>query len=56
MVGAGGIERDRARFEINLDAAQSANLNVGERLLMIAQIVIEQSLGRSTASGCQASR
>lgn len=34
------VEDDKIRFDINLDAAQSARLKVGSRLLFLAQVVI----------------
>ena len=35
--------KNQVRFDINLDAAQSARLKIGSRLLLMAQIVIGQS-------------
>ncbi len=48
FLGAGGmicfrIVKNQVRFDINLDAAQSARLKIGSRLLLMAQIVIGQS-------------
>jgi hypothetical protein len=48
FLGEGGMicfrnEKDRIRFDINLDAARTASLKVGSRLLMMAQIVIGQA-------------
>jgi YfiR/HmsC-like len=48
FLGEGGMicfrsDKDRVRFDINLDAARTASLKVGSRLLMMAQIVIGQA-------------
>ena len=46
FLGAGGmicfvLEDNKVRFEINLDAAESAKLKIGSRLLILAQSVGE---------------
>jgi hypothetical protein len=48
FLGAGGmicfvLEDNNVRFEINLDAAASAKLKIGSRLLILAQTVIGES-------------
>ena len=48
FLGAGGmicfrLEDNKVRFDINLDAAQSAGLKIGSRLLVLAQMVIGES-------------
>lgn len=48
FLGAGGMicfvrEDNNVRFEINLDAATSAKLKIGSRLLILAQTVIGES-------------
>ncbi len=48
FLGAGGmicfvLEDKNVRFEINLDAAASARLKIGSRLLILAQTVIGES-------------
>jgi len=48
FLGAGGMicfrmVKNQVRFDVNLDAAQSAKLKIGSRLLLLAQIVIGQS-------------
>jgi hypothetical protein len=45
FLGAGGmicfrLEANKVRFDINLDAAESARLKIGSRLLFLAQIVL----------------
>jgi len=45
FLGAGGmicfrVENNKVRFDINLDAAESARLKIGSRLLFLAQIVL----------------
>lgn len=45
FLGAGGmicfrVEGNKVRFDINLDAAESARLKIGSRLLFLAQIVL----------------
>jgi YfiR/HmsC-like len=45
FLAAGGmicflLQENKVRFEINLDAAQSAGLNIGSRLLVLAQNVV----------------
>lgn len=47
FLGAGGMicfrmVKNQVRFDINLDAANSAKLKIGSRLLLLAQIVIGQ--------------
>jgi hypothetical protein len=34
------LQENKVRFEINLDAAQSAGLKIGSRLLVLAQNVV----------------
>jgi hypothetical protein len=51
FLGTGGMIRfllqdDKVRFEINLDAAKSANLRISSRLLILAQNVLQESRGR----------
>jgi hypothetical protein len=48
FLGAGGmicfvLEDNNVRFEINLDAAASAKLKIGSRLLILAQTVVGES-------------
>jgi hypothetical protein len=48
FLGAGGmicfrLEDNKVRFDINLDAAQSAGLKIGSRLLFLAQMVIGEN-------------
>ena len=50
FLGAGGmicflLEENKVRFEINLDAAESAKLKIGSRLLILAQNVVGESQG-----------
>jgi hypothetical protein len=50
FLGSGGmigfvLDQNNVRFEINLDAAESANLKIGSRLLLLAQTVVGQSRG-----------
>jgi hypothetical protein len=40
------VEDNKVRFEINLDAADSANLKIGSRLLILAQRVVGESRGK----------
>jgi hypothetical protein len=40
------LEENKVRFEINLNAADSANLKIGSRLLILAQRVVGESHGR----------
>jgi hypothetical protein len=40
------LEENKVRFEINLDAADSANLKIGSRLLILAQRVVGESHGK----------
>jgi YfiR/HmsC-like len=40
------LEENKVRFEINLNAADSANLKIGSRLLILAQRVMGESHGR----------
>ena len=48
FLGAGGmicfvLEQNNVRFQINLDAAEAANLKIGSRLLILAQSVMSES-------------
>jgi hypothetical protein len=40
------LEENKVRFEINLEAAESANLKIGSRLLLLAQNVVKESQGK----------
>jgi hypothetical protein len=40
------LEENKVRFEINLDAAESAKLKIGSRLLLLAQNVVKQGQGK----------
>ena len=40
------LEENKVRFEINLEAADSAKLKIGSRLLILAQNVVEESQGK----------
>jgi hypothetical protein len=40
------LEANKVRFEINLNAADSAKLKIGSRLLILAQHVVGESKGR----------
>ena len=40
------LEGNKVRFEVNLDAAESANLKIGSRLLVLAQRVVGESHGK----------
>ena len=40
------LQENKVRFEINLDAAESANLKIGSRLLLLAQNVVKESQGK----------
>jgi hypothetical protein len=40
------LEQDRVRFEINLNAAESARLKIGSRLLVLAERVVGESHGK----------
>jgi hypothetical protein len=40
------LEENKVRFEINLDAAESAKLKIGSRLLLLAQNVVKESQGK----------
>jgi hypothetical protein len=51
FLGAGGmigllLKDSKVRFEVNLDAAQSANLKIGSRLLILAQNVTGANRGK----------
>ena len=51
FLGAGGmvcflLDEDRVRFNINLDAAESAGLKIGSRLLLLAQNVVGERKGK----------
>jgi YfiR/HmsC-like len=51
FLGAGGmicflLEENKVRFQINLDAAESAKLKIGSRLLILAQNVVEEGRER----------
>jgi hypothetical protein len=39
------LEDNKLRFEVNLDAAESADLKIGSRLLVLAQRVVGESHG-----------
>jgi hypothetical protein len=40
------LEENKVRFDINLDAADSAKLKIGSRLLLLAQNVVKESQGK----------
>jgi hypothetical protein len=40
------LEDNKVRFEVNLDAAESADLKIGSRLLVLAQRVVGESHGK----------
>jgi hypothetical protein len=40
------LEENKVRFDINLDAAESARLKIGSRLLILAQHVVGESHGK----------
>ena len=40
------LEENKVRFEINLDAAESARLKIGSRLLILAEHVVGESRGK----------
>ena len=40
------LEGHKVRFEVNLDAAESADLKIGSRLLVLAQRVVGESRGK----------
>ncbi len=40
------LEEDKVRFDINLNAAESARLKIGARLLILAQHVVGESHGK----------
>lgn len=40
------LEEDRVRFDINLNAAESARLKIGSRLLILAEHVVGESHGK----------
>lgn len=40
------LEQNKVRFDINLDAAESANLKIGSRLLILAEHVVGASRGK----------
>ena len=40
------LEDNKLRFEVNLDAAESADLKIGSRLLVLAQRVVGESHGK----------
>jgi hypothetical protein len=40
------LQDDKLRFEVNLDAAESADLKIGSRLLVLAQRVVGESHGK----------
>ncbi len=40
------LEENKVRFEINLNAADSANLKIGSRLLILAQRVVGENRGK----------
>jgi YfiR/HmsC-like len=51
FLGAGGmicllLKDSKVRFEVNPDAAQSANLKIGSRLLILAQSVVGANRGK----------
>ena len=51
FLGAGGmicflLEENKVRFDINLDAAESAKLKIGSRLLILAEHVVGESRGK----------
>ncbi len=51
FLGAGGmicflLEENKVRFDINLNAAESANLKIGSRLLILAEHVVGEGRGK----------
>jgi hypothetical protein len=40
------LEDNKLRFEVNLEAAESADLKIGSRLLVLAQRVVGESHGK----------
>jgi hypothetical protein len=40
------LEENKVRFEINLNAADSARLKIGSRLLILARRVVGESKGK----------
>jgi hypothetical protein len=40
------LEENKVRFDINLDAAESAKLKIGSRLLILAEHVVGEARGK----------
>ncbi len=42
------LEQNKVRFEVNVDAAKQADLNISSRLLVLAKVIQQSSDGRKT--------
>jgi hypothetical protein len=42
------LEQNKVRFEVNVDAAKEADLNISSRLLVLAKVIQQPSDGRKT--------
>jgi hypothetical protein len=42
------LEQNKVRFEVNVDAAKQADLNISSRLLVLAKVIQQPSDGRKT--------
>lgn len=42
------LEQNKVRFEVNVDAAREADLNISSRLLVLAKVIQQPSDGRKT--------